>query len=602
MRVLGICLMLALLMPGLARAAGPDLGPLELSSVDTALAQRGLTIDPAPEGKVVGAIHVVNLDVFQPSDHALLVWFNHFHRTTREGHIRRESLLQPGMAYDPRLVEETLRNLRNRQTYQENDPPMTGIAAIVPVQTPTPGTVDLLMVTRDVWSLRFNSDYNYQLGYLVNLNTSLSENNLLGWRKEASLVFLLNTGDIRLGPNYLDPNVLGTRLRFMAAFYEIWGRKVGEIEAGPREGWASRARLEYPLFALSSRWGAFVDGSYQTSVVRGILGKGLRKFNPSTSECSGPADAGVDPNADCAYRRRYGLITSGVTRSIFRPWLVQRITVGNDFATDRRAFLPGFPVEEQQAFSDSYFRRAERTSALYVQYDAFTPRYRTYRDLDSYDLGEDQRIGPWLTLKLGRASTLLGSDRDFFTFKTEAHVNLALGDGFQSVGISWESRRYAEGWLDQLVKGNLAAYSPVLGHALRLVASGKVGHMIDNVHRDLVYIGTLEGLRGYPVDAFGGYNYYVAHLEARSVALPVWSLRLGALVFADAGNASYRWQGLGLYSDAGLGLRLLIPQLNPEPIRCDWAFPMQTYRDSQGLPVVEAGWPGRLSCGFRQAF
>jgi hypothetical protein len=316
----------------------------------------------------------------------------------------------------------------------------------------------------------------------------------------------------------------------------------------------------------------------------------------------GPGDSGGDPNADCAYRRRYGVLTSGVTRSLFRPWLVQRITFGNDFGLDRRTFLPGFPVEEQQVFSDRYFRQAERTSALYLQYEAFTPRYRTYRDLDSYDLAEDQRLGPWLTLKLGRASTLLGSDRDFFSFKTEAHVNLALGGGFQNVGISWESRRYAEGWLDQLVKGNLIAYSPIFRRALRLVAYGSVGKMIDNVHRDPVYIGAMEGLRGYPVDAFYGGNYYTAHVEARSTALPVWSLRLGVLVFADAGHAAKRWQALELYSDAGLGLRLLIPQLNPDAIRCDWAFPMQTYRDARGNLLAAAGWPGRLSCGFRQAF
>jgi hypothetical protein len=123
-----------------------------------------------------------------------------------------------------------------------------------------------LIVTRDVWSLRFNSDYNYQPGYLITLNASLAENNLFGWRKQAAVAFIMRQGDMWLGPTYMDPNVLGTRLRLTAAFYEIWARKIGELAAGPHEGFSDWQRLEYPFYALSQRWGGFVDGSYTTSV------------------------------------------------------------------------------------------------------------------------------------------------------------------------------------------------------------------------------------------------------------------------------------------------------------------------------------------------
>ena len=599
MRALGSFLLFALLAPGLARAAGPDLGPLERGAVEVALAARGLSIDSVPEGKTVGAIHVLNLDVFQPSDGGLFVWFNHFHRTSREHHIRRESLLHPGMAYDPLLVEETLRNLRNRAPYQANDPPVTGIVAMVPIQAPTPGTVDLLMVTRDVWSLRFNTDYNYQPGYLINLSTSLSENNLFGWRKQAAFAYQLNEGDMWLGPTYFDPNVMGSRLRLTAAFYEIWARKIGEIAAGPHEGSAARLRVEYPFYALANRWGGFVDGSYQNSVARSLSGPSLRQFNPTTVSCVGPSEPnfdGVDPRADCAYRMRLGSLTSGFTRSFPRPWLIQRVTVGNEFGLVRPDFLPEFPVELRQSFRDKYFRTSERTSSLYVQYDVFTPRYQTYRNLDTFDLAEDMRLGPWVTVKAGRASTLLGSERDFFTVSAEAHANLGLGGGFQSLGASWAARKYSEGWLDQLVKGNLYAATPMLGGAVRVVASGAVGTMADNVHRGVVTVGALEGLRGYPVNVFYGYDYYLAHLELRSVGLPVKSLRLGGLIFADAGHAANTWQDLQFYGDAGAGMRLLIPQLNVEVLRCDWAFPFRAYGGTN------AGWPGRLSCGFHQAF
>jgi hypothetical protein len=601
-----IALSLLLLAPEPARAADVgELGTLERGAVDTALALRGLVLDPAPDGKIVGFIHVVNLDVFQPSDGRLLQWFNHFHRTSREHHVRRESLLLPGRAYDPALVDETMRSLRNRTTYGTLDPTWSSIVAMVPVQAAEPGTVDVLIVTRDVWSLRFNSDYNYQPGYLITLNTSLAENNFLGWRKQAAVEFKMRQGDMWLGPTYMDPNVLGTHLRLTVALYQSWARKIGELAAGPPEGFSDWQRLEYPFYSLSQLWGGFVDVSYTTSVERSISGSSttqaavLRRFNPALGQCvtpEGPSDPNATLAAECAYRYRVGSFTTGLTRSFPRPWLIQRLTVGNEIGSVRPSFLPDFPVELRDSFAQRYFRISERTSGLYAQYDAFTPRYRTYRDLDTYDLAEDNRLGPWVTLRFGRANTWLGSDADFFRYKAEAHINLEFLGGFQNLGVSWESRAYSDGLHDQLIKAQFYAATPILARSFRLVASGNAGFMADNVHRAQVSVGGLEGLRGYPVNTFLGYDWYLAHLELRSLALSLASLRVGGIVFADAGHTADTAQALMLYADAGAGLRLLIPQLNAEVLRCDWAFPFRPYGE------VQAGWPGRMSCGFRQVF
>ena len=593
-----------LLVPGLARAAGyGELGTLERGAVDAALAARGLALDPSPEGKMVGFIHVVNLDVFQPSDGRLLEWFNHFHRTTPEHHVRRESLIASGAPYDPALSDETVRNLRNQSTYDLNDTGLSGVVAIVPVQTAVPGTVDLLMVTRDLWSLRFNSDWSFEpiAGYLYTLNASLSENNLFGWRKQVALVFLMDPGEMRLGPNYIDPNVLGTRLRLSAAFYEIWARQIGQLAAGPREGSAALLRLEYPLYALSRHWGAFAQGSYTNNVARAVSGTSLTRYDPNSIDnpCvvpGGPYDPARALTGDCAYRSHVGGVTSGVTRSFPRDWLIQRVTVGNEFGLRRRSFLPGYPSDPalRASFAETFFMASERTSSLYLQYDAFTPRFRTYRNLDTFDLGEDKRLGPSVTLKAGRASTLLGSEADFFLWRGEAHVNAALLGGFQSIGASWEGRNYSYGPRDELVTGQVYTASPVLARKLRVVASATGGFMVNNVHRDFVYVGAIEGLRGYPVNEFYGSAYYQAHLEVRSMALPMASLRVGVLVFADAGHAAMKLEELAFYGDAGMGLRLLIPQLNAEVLRCDWALNFRT-------AGIQAGWPGRISCGFHQA-
>jgi hypothetical protein len=66
MRAPRASLIVMLLVPGFAWAEGcGELGTLERGAVDAALAARGLAIDRAPEGKIVGFIHVVNLEVFQ---------------------------------------------------------------------------------------------------------------------------------------------------------------------------------------------------------------------------------------------------------------------------------------------------------------------------------------------------------------------------------------------------------------------------------------------------------------------------------------------------------------------------------------------------------
>jgi hypothetical protein len=198
-------------------------------------------------------------------------------------------------------------------------------------------------------------------------------------------------------------------------------------------------------------------------------------------------------------------------------------------------------------------------------------------------------------LKAGQASTLLGSEQDFFLWRSEAHVNAALLGGFQNIGASWEGRRYGYGPRDELVSGQVLVASPILARTFRVVTFAKGGFMVNNVHRDYIYVGAIEGMRGYPVNEFSGHAYYHAHLELRSMALPMASLRVGGLVFADAGHAAMNLKELAFYDDAGLGLRLLIPQLNAEVLRCDWALNFRT----AGIP---AGWPGRISCGFRQVF
>jgi hypothetical protein len=137
--------------------------------------------------------------------------------------------------------------------------------------------------------------------------------------------------------------------------------------------------------------------------------------------------------------------------------------------------------------------------------------------------------------------------------------------------------------------------------------------LLDDTNNQFLTLGGDTGLRGYVIGDRLGKSRFLGNLEVRSMALKLSSLRLGGLVFWDVGDAGspnspetteggdlprafHSLLGLTPHHSVGMGLRLLIPQLNSNLIRLDWAFAI---RDTMH---TRAGWPGRISLGFQQTF
>ena len=596
MRALG-ALGLVLLLAGTARAH--ELGRLERQALDDALALRGLQVDPAPQGKTIGQVQVVTLEVFSSRDWYFQV-FNVFHRTTREGMIRREALFAAGQPYDQAVVDETWRNLQH--------PDLSSAVVIVPVKSATPGTVDVLIVTRDVWSLRLNTEFEVQgSGFpvfgsnsrLLSLSTSLSENNLFGWRKQAAFVLDMDQGAIAIGPTYIDRNIAGTRLTLTSSVRALLSR-----QGGRPEGSSSSTVLRYPLFSLASKWGAVASVSHSNGVVRRFLEDNLR-----------PVDFPDTPDKErfpWIYRMKTFSTGAGVTRSFGRR-VIERVGGGYAYSVVRPSFTPEFPDDPvaKAQFARQIFPPSERISDVYVSYSLFTPRYLTYRDLDTFDLSEVRTLGPSASSTLARGARFLGSDRDFLSLSGSAGWTFSLGGGLQSVSAGWSGRVYGGGHLqDQTYSAGLYAASPVLARVLRVIGSAGAGALVDDTRNSYYALGGDSGLRGYSVGDLLGKAQFIGHLEARTMALPVASLRLGGVVYYDVGDAGSPPPGTGSgparavrevvnlhpKSDVGLGMRLLIPQLNTYVLRFDWAFALQS------TPHTRAGLPGRFSFGFRQVF
>ncbi len=575
-RLAGVFLACVLTDASLAFAAPVDLGPLETQSVEAALTARGLQIDPAPEGKTVGTVFVTNQEVFSPRD-SFFRLFNILHRTTREHFIGREILLYPGQVYDQALVDETMRNLR--------DPSLSSVVVVLPVRSTKPGQVDLLVVTRDVWSLRLNTDFEFFGGRLNYFTGSLSENNLLGWRKHAALVFVMDQGAMSLGPTFTDPNIVGTRLYLSASANAIFGR-----DSHAAEGSSSALSFGYPIFSLASRWGASANFAHYQGITRRFVGDNLEtidlKATPDQTEA-----------LPFMFRTRSVSGDASVTRQ-FGKSVIHRLRAGQALSVNRHSFTDDFPGDQtlRELFSAQVFPRSERVSSVFVSYTLFTPRYVTYRDFDTFDLPETVRLGPSFAGSASRAAEILGSERNFAGLGASGGWTFNLGSGLQRLWGGWSGRLQDRQLIDEVVSATLYLGGPVMARALRVVAEIGAATLIRDTRNQRFFVGGTGTLRGYALNEFRGTSDLVAHLELRSLSVTAASLRMGGLAFYDAGDAAASFQTLLLRQDVGLGLRVLIPQLNTYVLRVDWALPLQDG------PLTRAGLPGRLSLGFRQAF
>jgi hypothetical protein len=550
-----------------------SLGSYERSAVEWALKKRNLSVDEAPEGKTLESIYVVNLDVFGKAEGFLRV-VNFLHVTTRRHVIEREVLLRPGDLWNQEIVHETQRKLK--------DPLFTSLVVVVPVQAKTAGKVSLLAVTRDIWSLRMNSTFEYLQGTLTGLRLSVAENNIFGLRKHGAFVFDMGQGSYSLGPQYVDKALAGSRLQLVSRFSALFAREDSDFE-----GTSSSTTLSYPLWSLRRQWGGALHFSHLDSVIRSFRGTEIELVdNPDTPEIE-------------EVPRVYALRTLGFESNVVRSFgdsVKQRVTMGHQLSVRRPDFIDGFMGSDADRLTleQEVFPRSERSSALFVRYRLFTPRFVVYRNLNSYDLAEDVRLGPDVSAGASASLKFIGSEANFYRANIGAAWTFDLmGDGFFKASGGASTRLQNKELIDNVFSGTLKVATPRIADAIRVVAQGNLGVRLRERGNGRFTVGGSNGLRGYLISEFSGQKRLITNFEVRSMPLKVLFARVGGLVFWDMAHSADRLDELKLKHGVGFGVRYLVPQLQPIVFRLDWAFPLQG---------TAAGWPGRVSAGVAQTF
>ncbi|HEX6763963.1 MAG TPA: BamA/TamA family outer membrane protein, partial [Polyangiaceae bacterium] len=576
-------LFLALLFHG--RAARADSAPLsayESRTVKEAAARvhAKLRVDAHAEGKRIERVDVVIFDVFDEHD-PIPDFVNAVHTMTRDFVIRQELLFEEGELYSVKRAEETARNLRTIR--------QLSLVLVVPLEGSAPDRVRVLVITRDVWSLRLNFDIEGGAGPgntgINSLLVSPTEENFLGLHTTVGALFTLDPASYSVGGLASQRRLLGSRIETSVSASLIYNR-----QSGTHEGGFGSFTYGAPLRSTDDRWG------WGTGIV--LLDEIARRFDEGLVE---RFDAKVTPADDALpiqYRRQREVGGFEVVRSFGK---FEKYDLYFGIEADRRlaryAHRPNADPRAEQELIDTWLPVNDTLVDPFVQLRTHVEDYLRTIDLETLALQESYRLGPEVLLKLYPSSSAFGSTRDIVGVRSGASYTLALGDGLLRAVADNVIEYDRDDRHDASIEASARFASPRVGFG-RFVLDGLLHDRYQDALNRPFSLGGDGRLRGYAPAGFQG-SFRGAHLvaanaEFRTSSVDILSAECGLAAFYDMGDAvETRLSDISPKQSVGIGFRALVPQLNRVVFRVDWGFP---------LTPGYSTFPGGVFVTFEQAF
>lgn len=549
---MALALLPLLLAPVLAASSETDSPRAEAGYEDAliawGLAEHGRRVEPAPEGKRLEEVLIAAEDVVAPTDPYPL-FLNLFHVRTRDEVIRREVLLEPGEPYSAARVEETARNLRALGIFS--------VVRLVPVVGREPDGVALLVVTKDLWSLRLNQSFSAVGSLLQYLSLQGTEQNFLGRGKKVAADFTLRLDTLSLGQTYIDRRLGGSRWYFGESAGVILGRESGKLE-----GSYGSVVLQRPLYSLATPWSLTARADWNVRTSRVYRGAEVWQLpypdGPSVPHIYVTRALSGSVEYVRSYGERFKWQVGGGAGAYVRSYAAP-VSSRLDTA-------------QSEWYQRNYLPRSEDAAYSFVSLNAFEARYEVLRDVDSYSLSEDFQMGHRVTAELRYAPPVFASAAHYLEAGLTARYRWHPGDSLTTVSAAGAIRRaLGEGgrWTNRHWALEVEEVSPrVLGG--RFVARGVVDINIDDLWDRVTLLGGGNGLRGAKPDAYSGKRMVLLNVEYRSAPLVIRTLHVGGVLFWDAGSAYD--DSPRLVHSVGVGLRLLFPQFNRFPFRLDFGY------------------------------
>ncbi len=547
----------------------------EQSSIDQAADQLGTRVDATPEGKLIERIDTVQLKVFERRD-PLPGFLNIFHIVTKPYVIDRELLLRQGDRYRRIIADETARNLRSR--------PQHSLVIVTALKGSQPDRVRLLVITKDVWSLRLNWNVQVGAGGLQQLDLQPSERNIFGTQQTANLQFSYLPQSLFFGGGYRVPRLDGRRLELTADAGLIINHKTGTAE-----GAVTGVVLTRPLYSTRTEWGYTVGYAARDEVARRYVDARVGTFN---------ADATTyDDKIPFEYHARRFTGQAAVTRSF--GW---KNKIDILFGTEmnlRQYRTPNLEAFDPAAVSEFLKKNvpvSEDRVGPFFEAHAYTTNFMRVLELETMGLQEDYRVGHDLFARIYPVTRALGSSRDLFGTFVGAQYTQRLGDGLVRVGVDSTNEFTSSGVTDGALSANLRVASPRLGFGRLIFDATALVRYANYLNRTLS-LGGNGRLRGYPTNFFVGKNLVAANLEYRTRALQVFSSQISAAAFWDVGDVPVDWSKLAIKHSVGAGLRFLFPQFDRVVFRIDLGVPIPS-----GGSLPQGVSPVSFFATFGQAF
>lgn len=551
-----------------AAPVGPDswsaryaaLSQYEREVLKSVLDERQLTLELNPEGKSIDSIDAAPLEVFEPAD-PLPGWVNWFHTTSRPAVIEREVLTSVGQQYDQRTIDESARNLRSLR--------QLSLVLVVPIRSKHPGRVRLLVVTKDVWSLRLNSSIRARNGTIEYLALQPSEENLAGLHLRFAGQFIYDLSTNTFGGTVSHQRLFGSRIRTGLSINAIQYRATGALE-----GSSGTFIFGQPLYSTRTEW------AWGTSLT--WLNRTNRPLLPTTGGDYAPRlyrDPTVPDAAPIPYRYHSRVISwqTAVTRS-FGFEVKTNLTLGIESLQRRfdasALIAEGYAPEAVHAFERHMLERGSVRIGPFAQLESYRNRYISMVDVETLGLQEDYQLGPRLFLKVYTGTKRALGTRDLVGVSTGLQYSTSLADSLMrawATHLTELSPKPED--RDGLVQSGLRLVSPRFGIGRFVYDGGLLYHYQNG--RNLHYaLGGDGRLRGYPTEQFLGKHVVASNLEFRTRSVKVLEILFGLVGFYDVGDAFESMQTLHPKHSIGIGGRATIPQLQRVVGRLDLSFPL----------------------------
>jgi len=469
-------------------------------------------------GAVIGKIDIDIRNIFDESDaresNGLYRLADRLHIRTKPATVRAQLLFASGEKYRARKLAETERALRLLTFIYD--------ARVVPVHY-ADGKVDIMVITKDVWTLSPGISFG-RSGGANSTKFNLEEENLLGWGKTLQVSRGSSVDRTTDTVAFSDPNVFGSHWKSAMSYSDS------------SDGSQRSALVQQPFYSLDAPWSAKATAlSFDRTVSRYNLGNIVDQFNDNQS----------------AYE-----LSGGVSNGLIDGW-TKRWTFGMRY--DRNRFLP---TGTSTPTPPTLLPPDRTLSYPFTGFDMLQDKYKKVGDENEIGRTEDLYFGSEISGEIGLSNSVFGANHDAVMLAAKALRGLELPAEQQLFLTGDFASRLEQGHARNLIADAGAKYYWRWRENWLLYAglSGTTTYMLDPDMQLL--LGGDNGLRGYPLRFESGTSRALLTVEQRFFTdwYPFRLVRVGGAVFTDVGRT---WgSGVvgnsdpGLLKDVGFGLRL----------------------------------------------